>query len=87
MTMTTTNDIHEAGTRVEADYCGGTFTGTIQSYRVHTINHEAVEYHITPDGPFESTIGTLDRQTVLVYATWDGEPCSYNDGDGRVVAI
>jgi hypothetical protein len=87
MTMTTATDIHQAGTRVEATYCGGTFTGTIQSYRHHTINHTAVEYHITPDGPFETAIGTLDRDTILVYATWDGEPCDYDQFEGQVKAL
>jgi hypothetical protein len=86
--MTTTQtDIHEAGTRVEARYCGGTFIGTILKYRCHTINHEAVEYHIVPDGPFESAIGTLDRDIVLVYASWTGTPISFDNFEGTVRGI
>lgn len=67
-----------------AQYCGGTFTGTIVACRHHTINPEAVEYRIAPDGPFDTTIGRLDRDMVYVYANHAGEPISFDGFDGFV---
>jgi hypothetical protein len=76
--------IHSPGTRVTARYCGGVFTGTVVSSRHHTINPEAVEYRIAPDGPFDTTIGRLERPVVDVYAGHAGEPISFDRFDGFV---
>ena len=77
----------EIGAKVNGQYHGVFFTGTIVSRRWLTVptRDNTVEYFVSLDNPL-SLYGTK-RETVVAYTQFDGSPSHYNGYASKIVLL